>query len=443
MTGPKRFESKYGFIWIDLFWEIEKKENKEINTTFEQFGLSNEVQRALAKMNFDNATPVQEQAIGPFIDGKDLLVQAPTGTGKTAAFGIPIMEKLDVAAKSNQVLILAPTRELAIQITTVLKELAQFKAGVRIAAIYGGQHIQRQLSIVKRRPQIIVATPGRLIDHMNRRTIRLGSINTVVLDEADRMLDMGFRDDLNKILSSVPKERQTVLFSATLSKNIMNIASEYQTTPEVIKIKQNSLAVETVKQYYSVVEKNDKNESLVELIKEKKFNLSLVFVNTKIMADKVSDTLKKSGFRSDSLHGDMRQAQRDKVMKKYRSGEIDVLVATDVAARGIDVNNIDAVIKYDIPQDSESYVHRIGRTGRAMNDGVSYTFIYRREFSKLKAIIDDTKAVIEPANGVVIFEKSRNNGRRNDSSRKRNNGYNANSKGYAKKPYRNNVAKAQ
>lgn len=365
-------------------------------TTFNQMDLSAQMLNCLSAMGFTCATPVQALAIKPLMNGLDAAVQAPTGTGKTLAFGIPVMERIDPLSSALQTLILSPTRELALQIASVLRGLANCKPGVRIATIYGGEKIERQFAALRRHPQIVVATPGRLLDHMGRRTIRLQDVNTVVLDEADRMLDMGFRPDLNRILDSVPKNRQTALFSATLSSEILTIAKTYQHNPQILKVEQVSLTVESVRQYYSEVQKGAKEAKLYSLLKEENFALTLVFVNTKRMAKKLAERMQEKGFRADALHGDMRQSQRERVMQQYRAGKLDVLIATDVASRGIDVNNIDAVINYDIPLDSESYVHRIGRTGRADQSGIAHTIIYPEERAQLKSMMRSLRAMIIP-----------------------------------------------
>jgi len=359
-------------------------------------GLSKELMQGLTKMKFTTPTPVQEAAISPMMSKQDLLAQAPTGTGKTCAFGIPIIEGIDSENRAIQSIILCPTRELAIQTTTVLKNLNAYKQGIRVLALYGGEPIQRQIMALRRRPQIIVATPGRLMDHIRRRTARLGNVSSVVLDEADRMLDMGFRDDMETILQQTPDSRQTVLFSATLSPVIKSIAATYQKSPEQITIKQDTLTVDRVVQYYSEVRQKAKMPALLELMKENPFSLGLVFVATKAMADSLAQQLCEHGYNADALHGDMRQRQRDVVMDKFRRRKIQILVATDVAARGIDVSDIDVVFNYDIPDDYDSYVHRIGRTGRASRNGLAYTLIYPREREKLKGIIKATKATILP-----------------------------------------------
>lgn len=347
-------------------------------------------------MNFKEPSPVQGAAIEPMLKKEDILVQAPTGTGKTAAFCIPIVENTDTQRRSVQSVILSPTRELAVQTAEVLRKLTAYTSGIRLAVLYGGEPINHQIKALKRHPQIIVATPGRLMDHMNRRTVRLNQAECVVLDEADCMLDMGFREDMEEILKKTPQERQTVLFSATMSEGIRRIAKDYQKDAKNISIKQNSMAVDKVEQYYVEMRGNTKTENLLNLFEKKRFKLSLVFVATKAMADKLSNQLNGAGFSADAIHGDLRQRQRDRVMEKYRSGKVSILVATDIAARGIDVNGIDAVINYDIPGDAESYVHRIGRTGRAEKTGIAYTFVVPKEKGKLKGILRETKAKASP-----------------------------------------------
>ena len=384
-------------------------ENKII-TQFIDFELTSELMRALTKMGFKTPSPVQEEAIAPMLARKDVLVQAPTGTGKTAAFGIPVIENTTPNSRHIQTVILCPTRELAVQTASVLKQLAAFKQGVRVLALYGGEPIQRQIIALRRRPQIIVATPGRLMDHMQRRTTRLNHVDCIVLDEADRMLDMGFRDDIASILQALPEERQTVLFSATLSDEIKKIAATHQVEAQHICIKQEALTVDIVEQFYTEIRGNTKLPALIQLLEKESFGLSLVFVATKSMAESLARQLTEAGHPADAIHGDMRQSQRNKVMKNYRDGKSKILVATDVAARGIDVDSIEAVINYDIPGDSDSYVHRIGRTGRAGQSGAAYTFIYPRERSKLQSIISDTKATILPLSiqvkGFPVQEKA-------------------------------------
>lgn len=377
-------------------------------------------------MNFSEPSAVQNAAIMPMLEKEDILVQAPTGTGKTAAFCIPIVQNTDKDRRSVQSVILSPTRELAVQTAEVLKKLTAYTAGIRVAVLYGGEPISNQIRALKRRPQIIVATPGRLMDHMQRRTVRLNQAECIVLDEADCMLDMGFREDMEEILKKTPNERQTVLFSATLSEGIRKIAENYQKEAKNIAIKQNSMAVDKVEQYYVEMKGNTKTDNLLDLFEKKRFKLSLVFVATKAMADKLSNQLNNAGFSADAIHGDLRQRQRDNVMQKYRSGKVNILVATDIAARGIDVDGIDVVINYDIPGDAESYVHRIGRTGRAEKTGVAYTFVVPKEKGKMKGILRETKAKVLPMKVGIseakgkdfVFEKENKNSKYSGNRKK-------------------------
>ncbi len=305
------------------------------STPFTELGVSSEIAKSLRRMKFTTPTPVQKLTIAPFLNGEDLLVQAPTGTGKTAAFGMPIIQRLDIAKLEPQALILCPTRELALQITGVLRELSSHKQGVRIAAIYGGENINRQFQALSNSPHILVATPGRLMDHMQRKTVKLTDIRTVVLDEADRMLDMGFRRDIERILRATPKERQTVMYSATIPQEIYFIAGEYQKHAKEIRVEQESLAVETVRQYYTVVHTGGKSDALVMLLKNNDFPLTLVFVNQKHRADRVAEQLRRRGIKAAALHGNMRQSQRDRVMKQYRLGELQTLVARRTSPRAV------------------------------------------------------------------------------------------------------------
>jgi ATP-dependent RNA helicase DeaD len=368
---------------------------------FSDFDLSPEMMRGICRMGFSITTPVQSMAIEPMMQRKDQLVQAPTGTGKTCAFGIPAIENIDAGLRKIQMVVLCPTRELALQTSGVLRGLTAYIQGVQIATLYGGEPIARQINTLRKHPQIIVATPGRMMDHMRRRTVRLEHVNLVVLDEADRMLDMGFREDMKTILSETPAEnRQTVLFSATLSNEIKKIASEYQKEPELIRVKQNIEEVGNVKQFYTEIAGKRKTSTLISLLYEKKFSRPLIFVATKRAADEVSQELRENGFRSAALHGGLLQRKRDTVMDSYRKGAVSVLVATDVAARGLDVNGIDAVINYDIPGDTDSYVHRIGRTGRGGKCGVAYTLLYPKERGMLDKIMVTLRTKILPVKGI-------------------------------------------
>ncbi|MCL1913991.1 MAG: DEAD/DEAH box helicase [Eubacteriaceae bacterium] len=363
---------------------------------FQDFNLSPSIMRALDKLGFTNPTPVQGAAIQPMLDKKDLLVEAPTGTGKTAAFAIPALEALDLKDTRIQILVLCPTRELAIQTTAVFRELTTFMPGVKLVNIYGGDSMYRQIDTLKKKPQIVVATPGRMLDHLDRRTARFDGLKMVILDEADRILDMGFIDEIDDIMSFVPQERQTALFSATLSKEVQKIADRYQVDPEWVTIAQDTRTVEAVEQYYSEVKRNGKMDALLSLLEENNFDSCLIFTATKIMADELADELLDNGYQADALHGDLKQTQRERVMKKFRNKQLRYLVATDVASRGLDVYGIDAVVNYDIPDDVDSYIHRVGRTGRANNTGKSFTLIYSKDRSKLLNIIKSTKANIIP-----------------------------------------------
>lgn len=362
---------------------------------FETLEISEELKKAIADMGFEEATPVQSQSITPIMEGRDVVAQAPTGTGKTCAFGIPIMEEIDSDAKQVLALILCPTRELVIQTTHELMKLTKYKESVRIVPIYGGQNIDRQIQALKRKPQIIVATPGRLMDHMRRKTIRLKDLQYMVLDEADEMLNMGFREDIDTILETVPEERQTVLFSATMSKEILRITEKYLHDPEKIQITKSEITVPSIEQFYLEVSHENKTDVLARLMDINRFKLTMVFCNTKRKVDELSSEMAARGYAAQGLHGDMKQAQRDRVMRDFKSGRVEMLIATDVAARGIDIENIEAVFNYDIPEDLEYYVHRIGRTGRAKREGVSYSFVSRREMYKLREIMSYTKAKIK------------------------------------------------
>lgn len=366
------------------------------NLIFKELNLSSEVQRALSEMGFEEATPIQSKAIPFILDGRDILGQAQTGTGKTCAFGIPAIEMIDPSIHGVQVLALCPTRELAIQVSEELKSVCKFKKGIKILPIYGGQSIDRQIMALKNKPQIIVGTPGRVMDHMRRRTLKLANLKMLILDEADEMLNMGFREDIDVILEDLPKERQTLLFSATISKDIREITKLYQTNPEHIVTVHKELTIPSIEQYYLEVRESSKLELLCRLVDAKNIKLGLVFCNTKKRVDELTSALQTRGYSAEALHGDMKQSERDRVMTKFRKGNIDILVATDVAARGIDVNNIEAVFNYDIPTDEEYYVHRIGRTGRAGKKGVSYSFVFGRDIFKLKDIQRYTKSEILP-----------------------------------------------
>ena len=354
---------------------------------FDQLDLYPQVLRAIAEMGFEEATPIQSQAIPVVMSGVDVIGQAQTGTGKTASFGIPVLHKVDPNNKKTQVIILSPTRELAIQVADEIRKLAKYMHGVKILPVYGGQEISRQIKALKGGAQIIIGTPGRVMDHLRRKTIRCEAVNTIVLDEADEMLNMGFREDIETILEYIPEEgRQTVLFSATMPKPILDITKKYQHDAVTIKVVKKELTVPNIEQYYYDVKRKDKIEVLTRLLDYYNPKLSLVFCNTKRMVDELTEELQGRGYFAEGLHGDMKQTQRDRVMRGFRTGKTEILIATDVAARGIDVDDVEAVFNYDLPQDDEYYVHRIGRTGRAGRVGRSFSFVSGREVYKLKEI---------------------------------------------------------
>lgn len=350
---------------------------------FEEMGLSEEIQKAVRYMGFEEASPIQAKAIPAMISGIDLIGQAQTGTGKTAAFGIPILEKVDPKLKKLQAIVLCPTRELAIQVADEIRNLSRYMHGIKVLPIYGGQDIVKQIRSLKSGTQIIIGTPGRVMDHMRRKTMKLDFVHTVVLDEADEMLNMGFREDIEFVLSGVPEERQTVLFSATMPKPIMEITKKFQNNAKVIKVTKKELTVPNIEQYYYDVKPKKKEEVLSRLLDIYSPRLSVVFCNTKKQVDLLVNALLGRGYFAAGLHGDMKQEQRDRVMQGFRTGKTEILVATDVAARGIDVDEVEAVFNYDLPQDDEYYVHRIGRTGRA---GRAFSFVSGKEVYKLKEI---------------------------------------------------------
>ncbi len=375
--------------------EVQEVKEEATANLFENLDLSKELKKALNDMEFVEMTAIQSQSIPAMIANNDIVAQAPTGTGKTCSFGIPVVENTDTSERNVTSLILAPTRELALQIANELIRLTKYKKSIRIAVVYGGQNIDRQILALKRKPQIIVATPGRLMDHMRRKTIRLDHLKTLVLDEADEMLDMGFREDIDEILQSVPEDRQTVLFSATMSREILDITKKYLKDPVKIKTTKSEVTVSSVKQYYLEVSPDNKTDVLARLIDVNDFKLSMVFCNTKKKVDELAHDLTVRGYNAMGLHGDMKQSQRDRVMREFKNGNIETLIATDVAARGIDIKDIDVVFNYDLPDDMEYYVHRIGRTGRANREGVSYSLVSRREMYRLHEIMRYTKAKIK------------------------------------------------
>jgi ATP-dependent RNA helicase DeaD len=362
---------------------------------FDELSLSSELLQAVSEMGFVEASPIQSQAIPFLLQGRDVIGQAQTGTGKTAAFSIPALETLDTSSRDTQVLVLCPTRELALQVCEEVKKLSKYKRGVITHAIYGGDPIDRQIRALNKGVQIVVGTPGRVIDHIERGTLDLSKVKMIILDEADEMLDMGFREDIEMVLDEMPQEKQTVFFSATMAQPIMNLTKKYQVNPEIIKITKNELTTSNIEQAYFEVKSNLKMEAMRRLMEYHNLQLMLVFCNTKAKVDEVVEELQMGGYQAEGLHGDMNQSQRNRVMGKFRNGNVNILVATDVAARGIDVNGVDGVFNYDLPLDPEYYVHRIGRTGRAGKDGKSFTFVSGRERGKLRDLQNYIKAKIE------------------------------------------------
>ena len=371
---------------------LENEEVEKVEEVKEQDGiasieplLDNRIVRAIREMGFEKLSPIQEQAIPYLLQGEDIIGQAQTGTGKTAAFGIPAIQHINPDVKKLQTIILCPTRELAIQAAEELRKIAKYMHGIKVLPVYGGQDISRQIAGL-RGVQIIVGTPGRVMDHMRRRTIKLDLVNMVVLDEADEMLNMGFCEDMELILGQIPGEHQTALFSATMPKPILEITDRFQNDAKLVKVAAQELTIPLVSQKFYRVKNQDKDAACVRLLEYYQPKLTLIFCNTKKKVDELSDLLKEQGFQAEGLHGDLSQAQRDAVMKRFRNGGTSILIATDVAARGIDVDDVEAVINYDIPQDIEYYVHRIGRTGRAGRKGRSFTFANSREIYKIREI---------------------------------------------------------
>lgn len=363
---------------------------------FEELNLDAKILRAVTDMGFEAASPIQAKAIPLEIEGKDIIGQAQTGTGKTAAFGIPLLQKIDPKNKKLQAVVLCPTRELAIQVADEIRNLAKYMHGIKVLPIYGGQEIVKQIRSLKDGVQVIIGTPGRVMDHMRRKTIKFGQVHTVVLDEADEMLNMGFLEDMETILSELPEERQTVMFSATMPAAIAEIAKKFQKDPEIVKVVKKDLTVPKVTQYYYEVKPKNKIEVMCRLLDMYAPKLSVVFCNTKRQVDELVLALQGRGYFAEGLHGDLKQIQRDRVMNGFRKGRTDILVATDVAARGIDVDDVEAVFNYDIPQDEEYYVHRIGRTGRAGREGKAFSLVVGKEVYKLRDIQRYCKTKIVP-----------------------------------------------
>lgn len=353
---------------------------------YSESGIHTDILKAVREMGFEVMTPIQEQAIPVLLDGKDMIGQAQTGTGKTAAFAIPMIQGVNPEIHKPQGIILCPTRELAMQAAEEIRKLAKYMQGIKVLPVYGGQDIGRQIKALSQGVQIIVGTPGRVMDHLRRHTIKTSHIKMIVLDEADEMLNMGFREDIETVLEDMPEEHQMALFSATMPQAILDITGTYQKDAVYVKVTPKEVTVAAIKQYYYRVAKKDKTEALCRLIDYYQPSRSLIFCNTKRMVDEITIRLKEKGYEAEGLHGDLSQNQRDTVMNLFRNGRCEILIATDVAARGIDVSGVDAVFNYDVPEDIEYYVHRIGRTGRAGKTGRSFTLISGREIFKIRNI---------------------------------------------------------
>ncbi|MCC2165046.1 DEAD/DEAH box helicase [Brotaphodocola catenula] len=363
---------------------------------FEELQINDRILRAVTDMGFEEASPIQAKAIPVQMEGLDIIGQAQTGTGKTAAFGIPLLQKIDPKNKKLQAIALCPTRELAIQVADEIRNLAKYMHGIKVLPIYGGQDIVRQIRGLKDGTQIIVGTPGRVMDHMRRKTIKFDQVHTVIMDEADEMLNMGFLEDMETILSQLPEERQTIMFSATMPDAIQKIAKTFQKDPQIVRVVKKELTVPKVTQYYYEVKPKTKVEVMCRLLDMYAPKLSVAFCNTKRQVDELVQELQGRGYFAEGLHGDLKQIQRDRVMNSFRNGRTEILVATDVAARGIDVDDVEAVFNYDIPQDEEYYVHRIGRTGRAGREGIAFSFVVGRDVYKLRDIQRYCKTKIVP-----------------------------------------------
>lgn len=358
---------------------------------FNELGISGSVMQALEKMGFEEATPIQTETIPLALEGNDVIGQAQTGTGKTAAFGIPMIEKIDAKFRKIQAVVVAPTRELAIQVAEELNRLGRF-SGIRALSVYGGANMDRQIRSLKDGPQIVVATPGRLLDHLRRKTIRTENVKFAVLDEADEMLNMGFVEDIRDILKAIPEGRQTLLFSATMPKEIREIATTLMNSPKEVKVKAKEVTVENIEQFYIEIPEKFKFDTLTNHLDINSPDLAIIFSRTKKRVDEIAEGLQARGFRAEGIHGDLTQGKRMSVLNKFKSGRVDVLVATDVAARGLDISGVTHVYNFDIPQDPESYVHRIGRTGRAGRTGEAISFVTPREIGHLRLIEKVTKS---------------------------------------------------
>jgi ATP-dependent RNA helicase DeaD len=404
---------KWGCLFAQLVTEYRMEKRP-----FTDFGLSAEILKAVDKMGFEEASPIQTAALPPALEGRDIVGQSSTGSGKTAAFAIPMIERIDAQVKGVQALVLCPTRELAVQVAEEVGKLAMFKRGLHAVPIYGGQSYDRQFRALGAGVQIVIGTPGRIIDHIERGTLKLDKLKVVILDEADRMLDMGFRDDIERILTEMPPERQTLFFSATMPQAIQYLIRQYTRDPAWIKIEAHAQHAPKVDQVYFEVERRSKLEVLTRLIDLYDFRYGIVFCSTKIMVDELNEHLQARGYSVDRLHGDISQAQRNRVMERFRDRKFEFLIATDVAARGLDVDDLEVVCNFDLPNDAEDYTHRIGRTGRAGKSGRAFTFVSGREIYRLQSMIRFAKLKIrresvpsldqvEEARVNVFFEKLR------------------------------------
>ena len=362
-------------------------ETNQLPTSFEEMDLSKEVLRAIKDMGFTTPSTVQAKTIPLMMSGADVNAIAPTGTGKTCAFGIPMLEYVQLNEPEVQEVVLAPTRELALQIGDELTKLAKYIKGCRIAVLYGGQPIPKQLAALKRKPQILVATPGRLLDHMTRGNVHLNAVHTMVLDEADEMLNMGFVKDVTRIIEATPDERQMVLFSATTNQDVLTIAWKYQHDPIEVTVEATKQDRPQIAQYVISTEQNKKIDHLLYLLDADVYQRVMIFCNTKFMTDRLTERLKKEGYQAECIHGDVKQSQRNVVMNDFRRGKFPILIATDVAARGIDVDDVEAVINFDLPAENEYYLHRIGRTGRAHKHGVSFSLVTFQESVRMDEIL--------------------------------------------------------
>ncbi|MCT4595333.1 MAG: DEAD/DEAH box helicase [Anaeromicrobium sp.] len=363
---------------------------------FQELNCSDEIKKAIGDMGFEEATPIQAMAIPLVLEGKDVVGQAQTGTGKTAAFGIPLIDKINLDDRSTQGIILCPTRELAVQVSEEMSKISKYKKNLRIVPVFGGQPIERQIKGLKRGAHIVIGTPGRVLDHMRRKTLKLKNLKVLILDEADEMLNMGFREDIETVIQGVEnEERQTLLFSATMPRAILEIINKYQKDPQIVKVAHKELTTPNISQWYLEMKEKDKLEVLSRLVDVNNPKLSIVFCNTKKKVDEVTNLLQMRGYLVDKIHGDMKQSLRLNVIDKFKKADVEMLVATDVAARGLDIDDVECVFNYDVPSHEEYYVHRIGRTGRAGREGQAFSFVTKRDFYLLKNIMKYTKKKIK------------------------------------------------